>query len=86
MGPVVKWYDQFRKRPNKHRFSAVVGLWLDQDFFSFTTCVAVLDKHARLVDRIFLNFAIGAAYTLLSLGPDGKIYTENDGHLFVVGE
>ena len=36
--------------------------------------------------RLFLNQAIGAAYTPLSLGRDGKIYTENDGHLFVVGE
>jgi hypothetical protein len=36
--------------------------------------------------RLFLNQAIGAAYTPLSLAPDGKIYTENDGHLFVVGE
>jgi hypothetical protein len=34
---------------------------------------------------IFLNLAIGAAYTPLSLGADGKIYTENDGHMFVVG-
>jgi Viral BACON domain len=34
---------------------------------------------------IFLNLAIGAAYTPLSLGADGKIYTQNDGHLFVVG-
>jgi hypothetical protein len=34
---------------------------------------------------IFLNLAIGAAYTPLSIGPDGKIYTENDGHMFVVG-
>jgi hypothetical protein len=34
---------------------------------------------------IFLNLAIGAAYTPLSIGPDGKTYTENDGHMFVVG-
>jgi hypothetical protein len=34
---------------------------------------------------IFLNSAIGAAYTPLSIGPDGKLYTQNDGHLFVVG-
>jgi outer membrane protein assembly factor BamB len=34
---------------------------------------------------IFLNLAIGAAYTPLSIGPDGRIYTENDGHMFVVG-
>ncbi len=34
---------------------------------------------------LFLNSAIGAAYTPLSIGPDGKLYTQNDGHLFVVG-
>ena len=36
-------------------------------------------------DRIFLQLALGAAYTPLSIGPDGKIYTQNAGHLFVVG-
>ncbi|HYC59794.1 MAG TPA: hypothetical protein VEK79_09530 [Thermoanaerobaculia bacterium] len=36
-------------------------------------------------DRIFLQLAIGAAYTPLSLGADGKIYTQNAGHLFAVG-
>jgi len=35
--------------------------------------------------RLFLNLAIGAAYTPLSIGSDGKLYTQNDGHLFVVG-
>lgn len=35
--------------------------------------------------HLFLNLAIGAAYTPLSLGPDGRLYTQNDGHLFVVG-
>jgi hypothetical protein len=34
---------------------------------------------------IFLKQAIGAAYTPLSIGPDGKLYSQNDGHLFVVG-
>jgi hypothetical protein len=34
---------------------------------------------------LFLNLAVGAAYTPLSIGPDGKLYTQNDGHLFVVG-
>jgi hypothetical protein len=33
----------------------------------------------------FLDSALGAAYTPLSLGPDGKAYTQNNGHLFVVG-
>jgi len=35
--------------------------------------------------RLFLNLALGAAYTPLSIGHDGKLYTQNDGHLFVVG-
>jgi hypothetical protein len=35
--------------------------------------------------HLFLNLAIGAAYTPLSIGPDGRLYTQNDGHLFVVG-
>lgn len=35
--------------------------------------------------RFFLNLAIGAAYTPLALDRFGRIYTENDGHLFVVG-
>lgn len=35
--------------------------------------------------NLFLNLAIGAAYTPLSIGPDGKLYAQNDGHLFVVG-
>lgn len=35
--------------------------------------------------RLFLNAAFGAAYTPLSIGPDGKISTQNNGHLFVVG-
>ena len=33
----------------------------------------------------FLVIALGAAYTPLSIGPDGKLYTQNNGHLFVVG-
>jgi outer membrane protein assembly factor BamB len=35
--------------------------------------------------KIFLKQAIGAAYTPLSIGPDGKLYVQNDGHLFIVG-
>jgi outer membrane protein assembly factor BamB len=35
---------------------------------------------------LFLNLAVGAAYTPLSLLPDGRILTQNDGHLFLVGE
>jgi len=35
--------------------------------------------------KLFLKIAIGAAYTPLAIGADGKLYTENDGFLFVVG-
>jgi uncharacterized protein (TIGR03437 family) len=36
--------------------------------------------------NIFQQLALGASYTPASLGGDGKIYTQNDGHLFVVGK
>ena len=39
-----------------------------------------------LEEKIFQQLAIGAAYTPASLGGDGKIYTQNNGHLFVVGQ
>jgi hypothetical protein len=35
--------------------------------------------------KIFLKEALGAAYTPLSIGGDGKVYSQNDGNLFVVG-
>ena len=37
------------------------------------------------LQKIFLKEALGAAYTPLSIGADGKVYSQNDGHLFVVG-
>lgn len=33
----------------------------------------------------FLQLALGAAYTPLAIGSDGRVYTQNFGHLFVVG-
>ena len=44
-----------------------------------------LNQGGTLRERLFLQLAPGAAYTPLSLGADGKIYTQNAGHLFVVG-
>jgi hypothetical protein len=38
-----------------------------------------------LMKQLFLNWAIGAAYTPLSIGGDGKIYTQNAGVVYVVG-
>jgi hypothetical protein len=45
----------------------------------------VFDMNTPGVQRLFLQLALGAAYTPLSIGPDGKIYTQNAGHLFVLG-
>jgi outer membrane protein assembly factor BamB len=35
--------------------------------------------------HFFTNLALGAAYTPLSVDFQGRIFTQNDGHLFVVG-
>jgi outer membrane protein assembly factor BamB len=35
--------------------------------------------------RIFLQLALGAGYTPLSIGADGRVYAQNAGHLFAVG-
>ena len=45
----------------------------------------VIRSNGTLRDHLFLQLAIGAAYTPLSIGFDGRILTQNDGHLFVVG-
>jgi hypothetical protein len=39
----------------------------------------------KLKDKIFLNLAIGAAYTPLSIDAAGRVFSQNNGHLFVVG-
>ncbi len=44
-----------------------------------------ISQGGGLKQSLFLDSALGAAYTPLSLGPDGKIYTQNFGHLIVVG-
>lgn len=38
-----------------------------------------------LRDNIFQQLALGAAYTPASIGGDGRIYSQNAGHLFVLG-
>lgn len=45
-----------------------------------------INQGGTVRERIFLQLALGAAYTPLSLGVDGRIYTQNAGRLFVVGE
>jgi outer membrane protein assembly factor BamB len=47
--------------------------------------IYVINPNGTLRENLFLNLAIGAAYTPLSMSSDGKIFTQNDGVLFVVG-
>jgi hypothetical protein len=42
--------------------------------------------NGKLRDHLFLDLALGAAYTPLSIDGDGRILTQNNGHLFVVGD
>ena len=44
-----------------------------------------IDHTGHLINRVFTQLALGAAYTPLSIGPDGKIYTQNAGIMFVIG-
>jgi outer membrane protein assembly factor BamB len=45
-----------------------------------------INQGGTLKANIFLNQALGAAYTPLAIGPDGTIYTENKGILSAVGK
>lgn len=47
--------------------------------------VYAIDRTGTPVGHVFLKLALGAAYTPLSIGPDGRVYTQNDGTLFVTG-
>ena len=44
-----------------------------------------LNPDGTLKQKIFQQLALGAAYTPASIGFDGRIYSQNAGHLFVVG-
>jgi outer membrane protein assembly factor BamB len=47
--------------------------------------IFAINQDGTLKQKKFLQLALGAAYTPITIGPDGRIYTQNDGHLFVVG-
>lgn len=47
--------------------------------------IYVINQGGTLNSQIFLKVAIEAAYTPIAIGPDGLIYAENDGDLFVIG-
>lgn len=44
-----------------------------------------INQGGTLRERIFLQLTLAAAYTPLSLGVDGRVYTQNAGILFAVG-
>ncbi len=44
-----------------------------------------INPDGTLKQKIFQQLALGAAYTPASVGLDGRIYSQNAGHLFVVG-
>ena len=44
-----------------------------------------VNQGGTLKQRTFQQQNLGATYTPASLGADGKIYSQNAGHLFVVG-
>lgn len=44
-----------------------------------------INPDGTLKQKIFQQLALGAAYTPASIGLDGKIYSQNAGHLFVAG-
>jgi len=45
-----------------------------------------INQGGTLRQNLFQQSALGAAYTPASLGSDGKIYSQNSGRLFVVGQ
>lgn len=48
--------------------------------------IYAIKQGGTLQQNLFLDLALGAAYTPLAIGPDGKVYTENKGTLFVIGQ
>lgn len=45
-----------------------------------------INQGGTLRQNLFQQLALGAAYTPASIGGDGKIYSQNAGHLFVTGK
>jgi outer membrane protein assembly factor BamB len=45
-----------------------------------------INQGGTLRQNIFLDQALGAPYTPLAIAPDGRIYAENRGILFVIGQ
>ena len=42
-------------------------------------------RDGSLLGTLFLELSREAAYTPLAIGPDGRLYAQNSGRLFVIG-
>jgi hypothetical protein len=66
----------------------VNGLAIDRNGITYANAedgyIYAIDSKGRMLSRIFMRLALGAAYTPLAIGGDGRIYTQNDGRLFVI--
>ena len=74
--------------PNSFEW-CVNALGIDADGVAYANSedgfIFSINQGGTLKQKRFLQLAIGAAYTPMTIGPDGKIYTQNFGHLFVLG-
>ncbi|MGE5412610.1 MAG: hypothetical protein ACM3NW_00425 [Syntrophomonadaceae bacterium] len=43
------------------------------------------DPSGAVVGSLFIDTALGAAYTPIVIGPDGLLWAQNNGHLFAIG-
>src|SRR5436190_1636375 len=73
-----------------HSFEWCVNAWVvDGNGTSYVNSedgwLFAIDNNGILIKKIFQQLAIGAAYTPTSIGNDGRIYSQNAGHLFVAG-
>ena len=73
-----------------HSFEwCVNGMAIDRDGVVFSNSedgnMYAIAQGGVLRDKVFQQLAVGAAYTPASIGGDGRIYSQNAGHLFVLG-
>ena len=78
----VKWTFDLMGYSGPSASPAIGG---DGTIYVGATQFCAINPDGTLKQSKFLRLALGAAYTPLALGDDGKIYTENFGDLFVVG-
>ncbi len=74
--------------PNSFEW-CVNGMAIDRDGVVFANSedgnMYAIAQGGVLRDSLFQQLALGAAYTPASIGGDGRIYSQNAGHLFVLG-